>query len=140
MCTNFRAEDGKAVSYTNIHPFIFIALTLSQPSAFCQGYEVEENLDPKWVLAKYGIKEDDPDAWKYIAREVKEIMCFMTGFRSTEQGFREIDHYERIDCYAHDKIGGKLLRRTNCSSCKYKYEQVKTKGKNILNAMKTKKL
>jgi hypothetical protein len=28
-CTSFRAEDGKAVSYTNIHPLIFIAITLS---------------------------------------------------------------------------------------------------------------
>lgn len=139
-CTSFRREDDTAVSYTNIHPFIFISLILSQPTAFCKCYEIEENIDPKWILQKHGIKEDDPEAWKYIAKEIKEIMCFMTNSKSTEQGFKEIDYYEKIDCYAHDKIGGKLLRRNNCGSCKYKYEQLKTKGNKILSAVRSKKL
>ena len=93
-CTSWKAPDDTAISYTNVHPFIFITLLLSQPCAFSEAYEVEENLDPKWVLQKYGISEDDPNAWKYIADEVKEIMSFMSNFSSTEQGFRDINHYE----------------------------------------------
>jgi lysophosphatidylcholine acyltransferase / lyso-PAF acetyltransferase len=139
-CTMFRKDDSVGVSYTNIHPLIFIAVLLSSPKAHCEIFEVEENIDPKWILQKHGVSVDDPLAWEIVANEIKKIMCFMTDCRATEQGFKEIDHYEKIDCYANDKIGGRLLRRDNCSSCKNKLQQIRTTGRSLVSAVKSKRI
>lgn len=57
----------------------FIIIWLAYPKFFNESYEIEENIDPLYLLKKNGVSPDDPDAWKTVAREIKDIMLFMTG-------------------------------------------------------------
>lgn len=79
-------------------------------------FEVEEPLDPYWVYEKYGIDETHPQAWEYVMKEVKSIICFMSGFKNTEMGFKEIHEYEQRSFRKFDTIGGTFGRRNGCES------------------------
>jgi hypothetical protein len=59
-----------------------ILLTLSQLNNTLIVKELDQPLDPLFVWKKYGIKdpENDPKAWECVAKEVKDIMLFMSGF------------------------------------------------------------
>lgn len=116
--SSFRKEGLWTCSWTNMHPFIFFTLMMTVPEIFMEVFEVEEPLDPYWVYKKHGITKDHPEAWKYVMQEVKSIICFMTGFKSTEKGFRDILEYEKRSFRKYDKIGGTFARRNGCESKK----------------------
>ena len=59
-------------------------LWLSIPSFFSEFYEIEENLDPLYLLKKHNVDPESPEAWKIVAQEVKDIMTFMTGMFGSE--------------------------------------------------------
>lgn len=106
-------DDSFFASYTNIHPVVGIILFLSHWRNRIIIRELDLPLDPKFVWKKYGIKdpENDPDAWKYVAKEVKEIMSFMNGYQSTEDGFREITKFEDMECHKNKIFDIKLFSR-----------------------------
>jgi hypothetical protein len=118
-CSKFFKDDKLTPSFSNMNAWTFMLIWLSYPKFFNESYEIEENIDPLYLLKKNGVSPEDPEAWKTVAREIKEIMLFMTGAQGTEQGYRELLEYETKECYAQDKVGGKFMRRTGCGSKKH---------------------
>lgn len=82
MVLQWGIDDTFWACYTNIHPLMGILLFLSQLRNNLTVHELDLPVDPKYVWKKYGITnpETDPEAWTYVAKEVKDIMLFMTGF------------------------------------------------------------
>lgn len=134
--TSFRKDGLWTCSWTNTHPYLFFTLMMTVPDMFMEVFEVEEPLDPYYVYQKYGINHDHPDAWKYVMQEAKSIICFMSGFKSTEMGFKEIFEYEQISFKKHDLIGGTFARRNGCQSKNNFYK--KTTCKNLVLKKKEK--
>jgi len=73
---------------------------LSQASNNLIINEVDLPLDPKFVWKKYGVEDplNNPDSWRYIAKEVKDIMTMMTGYQPSMDGFKEIIKFEEAEC------------------------------------------
>lgn len=94
----------------------FMALFFTIPKFFSEFYELDQNLDPLYLLKKNNVDPSDENAWKVVANEVKEIMMFMTGMRGSEQGYQELLEYEKTEVYVKDTMGGTLMRRTGCVS------------------------
>lgn len=118
-CSKF-FQDGKLTpSFANMNAYTFMFIWLCYPQFFNEFYEIEENVDPLFLLKKNGVSPDDPKAWETVAREVKEVMMFMTGMQGSEQGYRDLLKYEKMECYAQDKMGGKFMRRSGCGSKTY---------------------
>lgn len=85
-------------SFTNIHPLVAIVISIGQLYNKITIHEVEEPLDPLWVAEKHGVSEDDPEFWKYFANEAREIMSFMGGMQLSNEGFRDINSFEKEEC------------------------------------------
>jgi 1-acyl-sn-glycerol-3-phosphate acyltransferase len=117
-CSRFFKDGYFTPSYANMNAKVFLWIWLSCPTFFNEFYEIEEHVDPLFLLKKRGVSPEDPDAWKVVAEEVKEIMKFMVGTQGSEQGYRDLLEYEKKVCYANDKYGGKFFRRTGCGSKK----------------------
>lgn len=58
-------------------------------------YQYDDHFDPEWVFKKYNLDKKDENAWEHVARHVKELMMFATGFRSTEDSFRGTLEFEK---------------------------------------------
>lgn len=106
-------DDSFFASYTNINPLMGIFLFLSQVRNNLIVSEIQEPLDPKFIWKKYGVTnpESDPKAWEYVAREVKQIMALMTGYEETEDGFKEINQFEKDECQKNEIFKIKLFSR-----------------------------
>jgi 1-acyl-sn-glycerol-3-phosphate acyltransferase len=79
-----------STSMSNINVIACIVLTLCQPCCNLEIHEVDQDFDPSFSYRRRGIKQEGEDSWKYVADDVKEIISFITGFESSEQGFREL--------------------------------------------------
>lgn len=92
-------------SICNVCPIPSIILTICQFWGSVEIFEIEENFDPLFVYKKYGIDyENDEDAWKYVAKEVKEVMGMISGFELTEAGFRDNLKIETSEALSHSKM------------------------------------
>ena len=129
LTMSWGVDDSFFASYTNIHPLMGILLVLSQPKNNLIIKELDLPLDPKFVWKKYGVThpEEDPHAWEYVAREVKQIMAFMNNYEETEDGFKEINEFEKEECHKNDIFKVKLFSR----ECKKVAEDIGVK--NTLN-------
>ena len=116
ICSKFFHDDKLSPSFANMNAYSFFLFALAYPGFFNEFYEIEENIDPLYILSKHNIKPEDPNAWVVIADEVKRIMMFMTGMHGTEQGYAELLEYEKMDIFAKDTMGGTFMRRTGCAS------------------------
>lgn len=125
MTMSWGVDDSFFASYTNIHPLMGIFLVLSQPRNHLIIKELDLPLDPKFVWKKYGITnpEEDPHAWEYVAKEVKDLMAFMNGYEETEDGFKEINEFEKEECHKIDIFKVKLFSR----ECKKVAEEIGVK-------------
>jgi len=115
-CSRFFQDDYLSPSFVNMNVYTFILLWLTIPRFFSEFYEIEENVDPLFLLKKNNVDPKSPDAWKVIAKEVKDIMIFMTGMRGSEQGYADLLEYEQSEIYVKDTMGGTFMRRTACTS------------------------
>lgn len=106
FCLKYKGDFVSSLS--NVLPLPSIMLTITQTSNVLEVCEVEEPLDPLWVFKKYGVDKNDPEAWRYVAREAKELMCFMTGYQSVETSFRDITEFENNECNKYDQFNFKL--------------------------------
>lgn len=82
-------------SMTNIHPLSALILAFSDVSNTLEVCEIQEALDPLWVYKKHNVSQDDPRAWEYVAKEVKDVISFITGYEQTESSFRDIQKFEK---------------------------------------------
>lgn len=98
--------NGRFVSsISNTLPLPAILLTCLQFWNSMDIYEVEENLDPLFIYKKHGIDyKTDPEAWKVLADEIKDIMSFMSGMESSEDGYRDIREMEKIQSDKFAKV------------------------------------
>lgn len=115
-CSRFFQDDYLSPSFVNMNVYTFILLWLTIPRFFSEFYEIEENVDPLFLLKKNNVDPKSLDAWKVIAKEVKDIMIFMTGMRGSEQGYADLLEYEQTEIYVKDTMGGTFMRRTGCTS------------------------
>lgn len=100
-----------APSFNNTHPFISLFLTTGQLWGELEAFEIEEPLDPLWVAKKYNLDEDDPELWKYVAREVKGIISFVTGFHDVDVGLNELSDFEDAEARKKYDFRTKLCNR-----------------------------
>lgn len=82
-------------SIGNANAVLSILITMMQPWNNITLYEFSDHFDPLYSLRKRGVTLDDPEAWKYVAADVKDLMKFISGFESTEDGFRELIEFEK---------------------------------------------
>lgn len=115
-CGKFFKDDYLSACFVNMNAYTFMLLWLSIPHFFWEFYELDQNLDPLYLLKKANVDPSDPQAWQVLATEVKEIMLFMTGMRGSEQGYAELLEYEKSEIFAKDTMGGTFMRRTGCVS------------------------
>ena len=116
MTLTWGQDDSFFATYTNIHPLMGILLFLSQMKNTLVVKELDLPLDPLYVYKKYGVKESDPEAWSYVAQEVRKIMQFMTGFQTCEEGFKDITKFENEQCHKNNIFQVKLFSR-ECKKC-----------------------
>lgn len=88
-------------SISNIDALSAFIIGLSQLTNTIEEIEFEDNFDPKWVYNKYNLKQDDENAWQYVAREVKNLMAFASGFKQVDQGMRDTDQF-KATCKAYN--------------------------------------
>lgn len=91
-------------SFTNIYPPAAGLLTLSQFYNEIVVHEVEEGLDPLWVAEIHGLDENDPELWKYFAEETRKIMGWIGDMNVTNEGYRDIVSFEKMESRKHFKI------------------------------------
>lgn len=103
MMLNYNYDYGQVLNSTiNIDPLLAIIIQLSQLANKLEIIEFEDAFDPQWVYTKHNISASDENAWEYVAKEVKSIMLFASGFHSTEDSFREVLTYES-NCQVYNK-------------------------------------
>lgn len=81
-------------SIANINPAFALLVTILQPSNSLTLYEFTDHFDPLYSLRKAGVPLESEDAWKYVAKDVKTLMAFISGFETTEDSFRELLAFE----------------------------------------------
>jgi 1-acyl-sn-glycerol-3-phosphate acyltransferase len=77
-CSKWFKDGQLTPSFANMNVFSFMLLALSCPGFDIEFFEIEENIDPLFFLQKYKVNPEDPEAWTIIAKEIKQIMQFMT--------------------------------------------------------------
>lgn len=82
-------------SIGNANAALALLMTMLQPWNNITLYEYSDHFDPQYSLRKRGITLDDPEAWQHVANDVKELMKFISGFETTEEGFRELIEFEK---------------------------------------------
>jgi hypothetical protein len=115
-CSRFFQDGYLSPSFVNMNVYSFLFLWLTIPRFFSEFYELDQNLDPLYLLKKNNVDPKDPEAWKVVAKEVKDIMMFMTGMKGSEQGYKELLDYEKSEVFTKDTMGGTFMRRTACTS------------------------
>lgn len=81
-------------SIANINPAFAILVNILQPRNHMTFYEYSDNFDPMYSLRKAGVPLEDENAWQYVAKDVKKLMSFISGFEDTEDSFRELIAFE----------------------------------------------
>lgn len=66
--------------------------------------EYEDNFDPEWTFKKHGITKEDPKAWEYVARDVKTLMQFISGFDTSEDTYRDTLEFEKESLEVKDPL------------------------------------
>lgn len=77
-------------SIANINIVTAIVFTYCQPWTTLEIHELDEDFDPLYSYSKRQIKTRDEHSWEVVAEDVKSIMSFMTGYESSDQGFKEL--------------------------------------------------
>lgn len=81
-------------SIANINPAFALLVTLLQVSNHLTLYEYKDHFDPLYSMKKAGLSIEEEEAWKPVAKDVKTLMSFISGFEDTEDSFRELIAYE----------------------------------------------
>lgn len=81
-------------SIANINPAFAFIITILQVSNHLTLYEYSDHFDPLYSMRKANVAIEEEEAWKPVARDVKALMAFISGFEQTEDSFRELVAYE----------------------------------------------
>lgn len=91
----YNTEFQVITSLININPLYSFIINILQLWNEIEIYEYEDHFDPEYVYNKYNISKEDPDSWEKVAKEVKSLMIFLSGFRSSEDNFRDTLDFEK---------------------------------------------
>jgi 1-acyl-sn-glycerol-3-phosphate acyltransferase len=100
----YNADNQMVSSIINISALYSFLITILQVRNRIELFEYEDNFDPEYVYKKYNISKDDPDAWKTVANEVKGLMAFASGFRTSEDTYRDTLDFEKESLEKDDNI------------------------------------
>lgn len=82
-------------SIGNADAALAIFVTILQPWNNITLFEYSDHFDPQYSMRKHGTTLEDPEAWQHVANDVKELMKFISGFESTNDGYRELIEFEK---------------------------------------------
>lgn len=91
-------------SIESMSPLDNLLLTLCQWSNSMTLYEYEDNFDPEYVYKKFKVDKTHQDSWEAVAREIKTLMLFISGYQSSEDSFRETLDFEKEILTITDEI------------------------------------